>query len=440
MGLLNINSTPAERACRCSFAENFRDNRSVVENGGTITGGPQIDDGVTLDGSTQYITYALDGHEFNSANISIVVEFYPDFDYDNNQDSYIIDTTSSKRYLILKRNNAASNNLAIQLGGTTIANIPAGTYSPYWLVGQRNSLLISGASGSTNAWLNGTQILTNDTTAWAKKAPTALYIGSSNVGGSLFDGKITSFKVFNSLLDAQDAAAYYNNTLYDYRKRAVIDLPMDAARHDPTNTRTLDVSGYGNHVVFGDGATSTTYPTKLSSVGYSCDGGDYFLVSDKESLRPGTNDFTIACLIKRGPIAGGDAFFSKGDTGSGEFMFGWSALKPEIRFYGDGGSFNETWNAGVNCFWEGIFRTVAYVRRSDTGIIYVDGVAVDINTGVGSINLDSVKDICVCGREEGTTGLYEGDILKVLYAPSYGLSSIQIADLHLRMMRSVNNV
>ncbi|MBU1018241.1 hypothetical protein KKA33_04405 [Patescibacteria group bacterium] len=60
-----------------------------------------------------------------------------------------------------------------------------------------------------------------------------------------------------------------------------LDLPMGTAQHDSGNNRTLDTSPNGNHAIFGDGATSTTYPTKLSPmVGYELDGGDYFDAGD----------------------------------------------------------------------------------------------------------------------------------------------------------------
>ncbi len=76
--LLN-NSTPAERERGFSFAETFESQAKVALNGGSVTGTLTIDFGATLDGTNDSITHNLQGHEFDSANISIVVEFWPDF-------------------------------------------------------------------------------------------------------------------------------------------------------------------------------------------------------------------------------------------------------------------------------------------------------------------------------------------------------------------------
>lgn len=210
MTLLAYNSTPAERARYCSFAERAESSWHVAENGGVITGTPIINFGATLDGTNDYLTYTLQGQEFNSANISIMVECWPGFDYDANDNYYLIDTPDLYRYLIYKRNNTGSNVLEIYLGNTSIAQIPSATYGPYWLPSQRNVLLVSGTSGNTNAWLNGSQILTADATLWVQKLPAQLFIGARHSGIGLFDGVINQVKIFKSLLTADDALNYYN--------------------------------------------------------------------------------------------------------------------------------------------------------------------------------------------------------------------------------------
>jgi hypothetical protein len=211
LALLSYNSTPAERARYCSFADNFESSWHVQENGGVITGAPLVDFGVTLDGTNDYITYTLQGHEFSSANISFASEFYPDFDTDIDQNVRWVDTVSND-YQINKRASGGNNELRIVLGGTTITNISEVTYSPYWLVSLRNVLVVSGTSGATSVWLNGNAIATAVATAWSPTAMTALTIGTdyNNVNGYYFDGKITSFKVFKSLLTDDDAYNYYH--------------------------------------------------------------------------------------------------------------------------------------------------------------------------------------------------------------------------------------
>jgi hypothetical protein len=93
-----------------------------------------------------------------------------------------------------------------------------------------------------------------------------------------FDGNIRDVKFFNTALSAEDIANYANQTMWTYKKNCTVNLPMGLAQHDPTNFRTLDVSGNGNHAIFGDGSTSSTFPTKIiNRHGYSFDGVNDYL-------------------------------------------------------------------------------------------------------------------------------------------------------------------
>ena len=263
MSRIIANSTPAERFCRCSFSETFESKAAVVANGGVITGTPSIAHGLaTLNGTTDYITYALTGNEFNSAEISIVIEFWPDFDYDNNAESALFCTDTSVEYTVYKRNNAGSNELGILLGGTLIAFVVQGTYSPYWRVGERNVLVISGTTGATNAWLNGTQILTASATAWTPSGRTSLTIGRRTNGTRYFDGKIGPIKVFKGLLDAQDALNYYNKNTYSYMNDCVLHLPMRAGEHDPSNTDGIELIADGTTEAIG----TASWPSGSSAI------------------------------------------------------------------------------------------------------------------------------------------------------------------------------
>jgi hypothetical protein len=430
MSLLNLNSTPAERMRRCSFAENFRSNREVIENGGAISGNPVIDDGATLDGTSDYVTYALDGHEFDSAEISIVIEFHPDFDYDENVEKYLYDAPATSRHACLKRDNASNNELVILLGDTIIASIAAATYSPYWNVGTKNVLVVSGTTGDTSVWLNGNNILANDATSWSPKRPAQIFIGTRNDSIGPFDGKITQFKVFHSLLNVQDAAAFYNNTMYTYQDRAIVNLPMLAAQHDPTNTRALDISGNGNHASYTAGATA---PTKRSTRGYSFDGGDNF--ESGTITIPSVDNFTFGCVIQGQSLSVTDYIMTISDSALTNIFGIVSIVNGELRFYSGGGlSANK---ASYSIDSTSLFTVIGVHDGTDT-MIYVNGVkgtdaATPLNPDLGGTQLLYI------GIRPGGGNIYTGDIQQVIVLPFY-LSSIQVADLHLRMMRGVNDV
>lgn len=63
-----------------------------------------------------------------------------------------------------------------------------------------------------------------------------------------------------------------------YSKSAILSLPMGMQEHDPTNTRTLDVSGSKIHASFAAGAAA---PTKLTDrAGYNFNGTSQYLYGD----------------------------------------------------------------------------------------------------------------------------------------------------------------
>jgi len=284
MSLLFRNSLPAERQRGCIFAENFDSADAVRMNDGSITGSIDFNQqGADFDGTNDYITYSTSGLLTNVSNFSCVIEFIPDFDYDDNAQYVFFDSTLNHRFLLYK---ATDNRIYLYLGNVAMGSVVSGTYGPYWRKGQVNRMVIVSTTGDTNMWLNCQKIMDGYANAWTAKDPDNLYVGAGNVGGDKFNGKISQLKIFNVQLTDQEAEDYYNNSTFNYQNKAILNLKMGLAEHDPTNVRTLDRSGKGYYATFGDGATSSTYPTKLSGQhGYSLDGtDDYFEGSLSETI------------------------------------------------------------------------------------------------------------------------------------------------------------
>lgn len=218
MSLLARYTTPAERRRYCVASFGFERADLLVENMGpglagadVITGSPVIDFGAELDSSTpDYFNLNLDVAKniFNHDPISFVIEFTPNFDYDDGE-TRVFFSAGVPLYSIYK---FADDNIELNMGGTAIAVIASATYSAYWAVNERNVLVVSSTSGDTNVWLNGTQILTNDATAWTFGTPDTCFTIGTDCGdtGDAFDGTLHSVKFFHSLLTADEALDYYN--------------------------------------------------------------------------------------------------------------------------------------------------------------------------------------------------------------------------------------
>lgn len=236
MSRLYVPGSPsALRRRGCKLQEDFHDADTMARKRWTLVGAPTVNDGITLNGTTQYATKVLED-QFYSDEISIVCEFWPDFEYDENVRRYLFDTTAGALYSVVKDNNAGGNVLIVTLGNTAIASIPSATYSGAWIVGGRNVLVVSGTTGDTSAWLNGVEILTADGEVWTPDDPATLFVGATNAGANFFDGIIKRLEVYKTLLTAQEASDIYNNATWSYMNEAVLHLPMDMARHDPSNT------------------------------------------------------------------------------------------------------------------------------------------------------------------------------------------------------------
>jgi hypothetical protein len=250
MPQLTNHSTPAERKRGCVWA---------------VSGG--IPNGTAFN---------LTGTELDSDPISIMVEFTPTFNWDDNADRYLMyadDGAGADRYIIQKRNNAGNNEIRLFLGNTLIADIPSATYSAFWLQNQRNVFVISGTTGDTDAWLNGTQILTNDATAWTPDMSSVNHVGSDRLGLNLFAGTIHSVQIYKAKLTGQEASDFYNQTTYVYNPLAAWQMRMQD--HDPVGAQSLDSSGNGENIAFGAGAGA---PVKIvRHHGYDLDGAaDHF--------------------------------------------------------------------------------------------------------------------------------------------------------------------
>jgi len=170
------------------------------------------DDYVELPGTNgNYMTSSASG-VFNTANICLLYVFTPDFEAADDNYAVLMDGDGgATRYGIHKGADANSNYLPVILGGTTVEIIPLATYEPYWKANEENVIIVSGTSGDTNAWLNGTQILTNDATAWTPQDPATIYVGASYTGGSAFDGKIHSYRAWQRQCTTDEVTRYSAN-------------------------------------------------------------------------------------------------------------------------------------------------------------------------------------------------------------------------------------
>lgn len=269
--LLRDYTTVGERIRKCSFAEGFKSSEDLIRNSESITGAPNVVDGVCTFNGASNVVYK---RQVFSRSLTFQISFKTS-------------SLQANKGLISSWDGALASGIVIEIAAN--GNVGIYVYSdsgvgicgyaaqyigvnPTYYADNNWHTILATVNRETNrasvvidgvVVVNNAVIAANAETIGTRKP---LIIGSTYIGGSFFTGQIKDVKLWDTALDVAEAQAYYNNTMFQFHNRAALSLPMTAACHDAVNGRTLDVSGNGNHAVFAAGAQA---PVKLSRRGYS---------------------------------------------------------------------------------------------------------------------------------------------------------------------------
>jgi hypothetical protein len=256
-----------------------------MKNDATIGGTPVFGTNkVTFNGTTDYLQYKT-GNNYVRGSLpwSIIMRCRPRIINGAVQVSCYLGEVVSGQGLLLGLNTVG--NPYFQLYGVTayaFAEIVDLT-SVYEMV-----FTFPGGTNSIRCYLNGQYRAATAAVTPTITAPNMWVGAASAVPLYPFTGDVSLVKVFNQQLSDEEVAQHYNNSLYSYRNRATIYLPMRNNEH--TATQTLDVSGNKRHATFGAAAAC---PTKLTNRhGYDFDGGDYMSTSLNGAFN--TSEITLA--------------------------------------------------------------------------------------------------------------------------------------------------
>ena len=414
------------------FREKFINSTYITDNKGTLVGAPIANNGITLNGTSQSVTYTE--IPFNDRqSISIEVAFTPDFAYDEDAIRFIIDSTTSHRYSILKFNNASSNILRINLGNTSL-DIASATYSAYWNVGSINHLVVCSNGSNTSVYLNNNVIANETAHSWTPKTPTTIYIGSSNGGIQWFDGIIQNVSVYNSKLSAAEVADRFIQQTFSEVDVEQLEffLPLRTHYNNGTTELTLNLGIIGDDTIkWGNGVTPTTHPTLLENNGAYFDGGDYILVNSSVGI-VNTDSFTLGCLFNTKDTT--PVFLM--DCRNGTNGFGIILIGSKLRGFtntGADGKFVEAPVAYNDGQWHSLI--VSFIPGTGTIIsIYIDGEL----KNSGDVNVFTNATISpTVGCENDITNIYTGS-LKFPFFWRIALTPTQVRWQHQLLFSQIN--
>lgn len=391
MSRLIQNSLPAERLRGCLFAEKFESADKVINNGGSISGSPAINFGLAIDGVSDSISYPVDVSPVRSYSFWITL------------------ATGTEDILRL----TAVHSIEAVAGSITTTPAP----------GAGTNIYVNGVLGSA---------ITTDRSFVVVTMTSGLTLTDLIVGQDDSFGEFTieDLKLWEFVLEPDEIYQMANNSTYIYKDSAALDLSTLTENHDAANTRSLDISSNDNHATFGDGATSTTYPTKTKSKGYYFDGGDYL---DTGTGFQYISDVSVAL------------WFNVIDYSSTSMLFnyyadatnGWGL---QISTAGEVSIFNDISNAGVNLYANTIYPNtwnhIVAILDSLDNKMYLNGSL--INSGTTALDdWSSFAGTFYIGAMEPSSQYFNGYISNVQVFDSV-LSNIQVKDLYINGSRNLN--
>ena len=427
----------AERASGCKLDLDLSSANTVIRQRGTISGALPKDGGFYFDGTNDYIQYIL-GSEFYSDAISYVIEFTPEFNWNENVGRTFFGCSfnhlGTGRILLFKYDAATNYDLLFQMNITWI-QIPSASYSAYWKQNCKNTIVISATGATTTIYLNGNLIANATPHVWSKLHRNILNLGCSYTEPNApFKGLIHSFKIYSRALSDQECLDYCNNSTFLYEQRATLILPMRLQDHDSTNLRTLDVSSHGYHATFGDGLTPTTYPTKISGKrGYSFDGGDYLKISNAGINSLFSGKWTTS-MTWRSNYSGYYEFFSKDMDASNYIQMYCDYTINRLYYYGYiGGLFGFTVAINIGRSFQNNMNLIVSSEIT-SGFGMLNGRIVT-GTFTRAFNNNGALKI---GKIAGGSGL-RGEYKDFRAWDGIALTQIQCKDLYIKLLQDINH-
>lgn len=444
-------STFAELARGLVFEERFDSATSIALNGGTVSSGTlqyKQDYGAYLTDS-QYIQYALKVQPTSTTLWSAVVDFVPAFASTDGSVHWFFNIAGTTG--IYKN---SDNSLRLRHGGIDIIIAASATYGAYWKELGRNVIVAAACNTGWNLYLNGVSIGSSVIGSRPGVLATSIQV-STSTAGSRFVGWIRSLKLFKHLsaaarLSASEAVDYYQNSVLNAGNKASVLLPLDIASHDVANSVTRDRTANGYNFMFGDGVTPTTFPTKLSTVGYSLDGGDYFSTSGINSIMTSATALTVNFMWKEAatPPDSSPAYFwwmPDGNNGfsidAGTVATTSERLRITVRLGGVIAGIRTA--GGYKPITYGAYRFISVVYNGSLGAssriaVYANGAPLSTTVYTGTIpaNLPNMTTTAYIGTNNA--GAFVTGSLHWLSMYRFPMTQIQVAHEYRTAISAIN--
>jgi len=397
------------------FREDFHSPFSVVKNGGSINGNPNIKNGYEGDGTGDSISTDVQWSSIGRAfTIFVKVDQMDSF-----STKAIFGTSTGANGPMLRFASSTSVLFWNNTGATAKTFGIAAPTAPFTL-----AITYDDSTRGVAFYVDG--VLDEAATM----AQVGLFQQRLEIGGRLegnndsFDGKMGQFRVFNKVLSADEITDLHNMVTASEVNNPGEVFPL----HDKIGSAApFTTTGVvrGTEATLGDGSTSTTFPTKLTGKnGYSFDGGDYIDLGASVLNTVSATEVTVAAWINYDAVANSGVFTVIADSAAAS-----TSVNEGFSFYIDdrGGSAIDslvmsvhTTSGGArgelsttNAIQQGLNFVVGTYDSTNFAKVFVNGVNVDSSdqgTATGDFVPDSTGNIFV-GARVGPGNYFTGDIL-----------------------------
>lgn len=454
------------------FREDFLNAQSVVDNGGTIVGTPTIDKGITLNGTTDWVTYgdtttykwmhgAVDptGFKWTIKFRMKLTTPEPDTLYGvfstmgvSNADSgmtvFFDDRSSQSRsrtFALLIGNGGSP--VVLALGNNDI--FPNDT--DYHTV-----VMTYDQSLASNNWLVYIDkvpvgLTDNDKTGNAPSTADSLdslHIGADGNEGFPIDGGVERVEIYKDVIWTPDEGAddYDNDTYTEVDFSTLpIHLPSISQYNDGLQ-KTKNIGTFGDFFVVGDGSTLTTFPTvETNPKQFNYDGGDYLKDSTANFQSSDSIGF-VSAMIRVDSLASTMVVFSSSDEATAAYYLRLGVLATGAPFFlQNNNGIHDQIDADVT-LEIGRYCHVLYTTTGSAYKFYLDGEEAPsytlkngTNSGDWLAQVDN-RDNVVIGatiRSIGVGEQWNGGIQGVSYG-SFEPTPRQARWLHQRALKEFN--
>lgn len=355
----------------------------------------------------------LSGNEF-----CVALRFIPDYDADANTNDSIWATDSSK-YVLFHASDSGSNNLSLRFGGQA-GSVAYATYSPYWRVGEANSIIMQGnaTSDTRQLWLNNNVIQDVAGNSWNAASHTTFSVG--------IDGKAFDLRVWDRVLTAAEVAQYHNEgnkitqqVLTSLSQGLVLDMPLTSDWMQ-SSTLASDRSAYHNH-----GTAIAT--ASFGADGVTLDGNSDYVVYNEDGWRSGDLSGSMAVWFNINADQTGGILGAFDDATNTRYLqLRYVSSDNKLYLYARNADTVDYFSSD-STFQTSVWYHVAITSDGSSWALFIDGQPADITVVGGSNSGRWFGDIS--GIDNITIGATNG--LSLLNYFSGTISGVKIWDREL---------